>query len=240
MTFRCTIFVLVLALGASACQGDERLSEKARLEGKALAEAELKAQLDSLEQLKVKAFAEGKAAAQAEIAEQNANLARRAEEMEADLERRQRFYQAVSGSYEGSMQTERGAFNIRVSLVPTVSPVQHDRTRTLEEITSDLTTLSFNVQVLQWNPTTPLSAVGCRMEGVRPDLINGLIRIASASCPNFYSLKVSDETSPYTKPEEVAAAVRDGRISTVPGLVGDVRPSTSASIYKFSAKKSPN
>lgn len=218
-------------------EGLQQLAEKARAEGRAQAEAELQVQIENQQKLIEKARAEGRATAEAELAVQNGNLSRRAAEMEEDLARRQRFFQSVRGTYEGTMATDQATFNIRMTLVPSLPSYTAGRTRTLEELTYDLTNLYFNVQVVQWNPKNNLSAVGCRVQFVRPDIVNGVLQIASENCPNFYSIKLSDSNAPDAKPDAVATNARDGRLSSVPELKGEVQPTTNAAVYKFTAAK---
>lgn len=203
-----------LVLFAAGCsQGDERLLEKARLEGGA--------------------------SSQAQIQSENENLAKKAKEMEEDLAVRHRFYQAVRGTYEGTLQTEQSAFNIRVTLYPSLAPYRTDRTRALEEIVADLNGLHFNVQVVQWNPTNSLSAVGCRITSVKPDLSAGEINIASENCPNFYALRVSEDVSMGASAEwgrsaVLAQQIRDGHLTRIARIQGQVQPSTNSAVYQFS------
>jgi hypothetical protein len=262
--------------GAGCNQGDERFEEKARIEGKAQAQAELQAQLDNLEKKVEIARAEGKAQAQAELQAQvdnldlvvqraraegraqaeaeinagNANLAAKAQLMEADLASRHLFYQAVKGTYEGTLPTERGEFRVRITLVPSLPPATYARSRQLEEITSDLNNLYFHAQILQWNPANRLSSVGCRIENIRPDINKGEIAVASSNCPNLYKLRIADpeseravrtEENPSPKDPEVsgatAASIRDGKITELAEIRGEVHPTTNASIYTLSVKR---
>jgi hypothetical protein len=161
--------------------------------------------------------------------------------MEADLSRRYRFYQAIKGTYEGSFESGEGAFAIRFVLVPSLPPYPADatRVRTIEEVTSDLTNLYFNAQIVQWNPKNTLSAVGCRVEGVRPDMTTGEIFIASENCPNFYMLRLAAPTP--ISPENsttIASGIISGNIVQVLNLEGELRPSTNANIYRFVVTRS--
>lgn len=282
--FRASAAVVALTLFTVGCdQGDERLAEKARIEGKEQAKAEMQAQLDNqtvllekaraegkavavagmqaqienLELVVQRARAEGRAQAEAEINAGNANLAAKAQLMEADLASRQLFYQALKGTYEGALSTERGEFKVRITLVPSLPPTAYSRTRQLEEITSDLNNLFFHAQVLQWNPANRLSSVGCRVENIRPDVNKGEISIASSNCPNLYKLRIVDpeaersvddaraartEVQPASKDSEVAKttalAIREGKISELAEIRGEVHPTTNASIYTLSVKRS--
>lgn len=248
---RNVVFVFLVAALAVGCnQGDDEISNKARVEGKATAEAELRAQLDAKDQLIEKARAEGKAAAQADVAEQNANLARRSEEMEADLRVRHRFFQAVRGVYEGTLKTEQGNFEVRISLIPSLPPYNVTRVRQLEEVSADLNSLYFNAQIVQWNSVDKLSAVGCRVEYVRPDMSNGEVNIASKDCPNVYFLRLAEvdaqgDESAQPAPAKVDAnhssalslSIREGRTNRVKKIHGSVQPTTNASVYELTATR---
>lgn len=240
---RISLSAIVLAFLALGCnQGDERLEEKARIEGKALAQAELQAQVDNMGKKIEIAKAEGRAQAETGIDASNANLSAKAQLMEADLATRHLFYQALKGTYDGSLTTEQGEFKIRITLVPSLPPVAFNRTRQLEEIAADLNNLFFHAQVLQWNPASPQNAVGCRSENVKPDLVQGEISIASLNCPNLYQLRIFDAAfaSSITEQEsiETARAIREGKITKLSEIRGEVHPTTNAAIYTLSVKRS--
>lgn len=230
-------------------QNIDLLIQKAKIEGRAQAEADLQAQLDNLEKLLAKARAEAKAAAEEEISAGNANLAAKALLMEQDLATRHLFYQALKGTYEGTLSTERSTYKARVTLVPSLPPATYSRTRQLEEITADLNNLFFNAQIVQWNPANKLSAVGCRVENIRPDINKGEISIASSNCPNLYKLRIVDPaseeslvgaaegTSKDTVSSVTAKAIREARIGEVAEIRGEVHPTTNASIYSLSVKR---
>jgi len=219
--FAIPLFAALIAL--SGCDGNERLEEKAKIEGTAGANAELNAQ--------------------------NTNLMQKAKEMEDDLATRDRFYQAAQGTYEGVLKTDEGKFKIKITLVSSLPPYAVPRTRQLEEISSDLNNLYFNAQVVQWNTANKLSAVGCRIENVRPDILSGTIAIASENCPNFYSLKIADQgvvqdlengMALRTDGQEsvvLASSIRMGRADKVAALRGEMHPTTNATVYEFLVKK---
>ncbi len=221
---RSTPLFLVAMVATGCMQGVERLEEKARIEGQAQSDVETRAA--------------------------NANLAAKARLMEADLAGRHQFYQAVKGIYEGGLTTERGEFKVRITLVPSFVPVTYERTRQLEEITADLNNLDFSAQVIQWNPANPLSAVGCTVENIRPDIFHGEISIVSSSCPNLYKLTIGDGEAKQsgTDPEaqslrdkelsrKTAAGIRDGKIVEVSEIRGEVYPSTNASVYSLTVHR---
>lgn len=191
--------------------------------------------------------------AKIDISAQNANLKTRAEDMEADLSRRQGFYQGVKGQFEGSFVSSIGALKIRITLVPSVTPISSDRIRLPEEITADLNQLSFHVQILQWDPSNSLSASGCRVEGVKPDLISGKIQIVSKDCANIYLISITDP-SLVTAPQiqsvkeyyefssteiapELAKKLFLGSENSIPEITGSIQMTTNAETYYFKAKR---
>lgn len=195
------------------------------------------------DRLKEKAALESESSTTSQIRVENDNLATKAEKMEQDLTKRHRFYQAVKGSYEGDIKTNLGTFNIRLTLTPSLSPIPVTRVRQLEEIASDLNGLTLNAQIVQWDPNNANSAVGCRMSGIKPDILKGELAISTESCPNLYLIKITERgfSSSAVENAEVAARVAkqvlSGDIFEVDSISGQVQPSTNASIFKFVAHK---
>lgn len=200
--------VLSGALLLSGCQGDERLSEVSAVQS------------------------------EAQLQKENANLARKSGLMESDLKNRHRFYQALKGKFEGSFQSEIGEVKFRITLSPSLPPYQTDRVRQLEEVTSDLNNLYLNIQVVQWNPSAPTSAVGCRVSQVRPDLMNGEITISSESCSNLYRLKIAESNaSTADDARRLSQWISEGKLDRVEAIIGEVQPSTNATIYTVVATR---
>ncbi len=193
------------------------------------------------DRLKEKAALESESSTTSQVRVENDNLAAKAEKMEQDLAKRHRFYQAVKGSYEGDIRTSLGTFNIRITLTPSLAPTPVNRVRQLEEIASDLNNLNLNAQVVQWDPNNTNSAVGCRMSGVKADIVKGELAISTESCPNLYLIKITERGFSASSSEnaEVAARVTrqvlNGDILEVDSISGQVQPSTNASIFKFVA-----
>lgn len=194
-----------LAVLIVACgNGDKRLKEKTRMEGEALTSVE------------------------------NTNLATKAAAMEQDLTRRHRFYQAVKGTYEGTLTSSEGNFKVRITMSPSLAPIVVNRTRQLEEIASDLNNLMMNTKATQWDPSSELSAVSCTVSDIRPDIEKGEITIAKEGCQNFYSLKVSDAGTNITS-SELAKQILNGRVETIQSIEGKIQPASNAKIYSFTA-----
>ncbi len=203
-----TIFMLILlSFSVISCsKGDERLKEKARIEGDTLRDVE------------------------------NNNLALKAEIMEKDLARRHLFYQAIKGNYEGTIKTNVGTFNIRITLTPSLPPIRVNRVRQLEEISSDLNNLMLNTQVVQWDSNSSISAVGCRVSNIRPDVEKGALAISHESCPNLYLIKIADRGDSISS-ENIASSILNGDMIDIDSLSGQIQPSTNANIFNFIAYK---
>ena len=193
--------------------------------------------------MKERAAVEGESTSQSQMRVENANLAAKAEQMEKDLARRHRFYQALKGVYEGVINTDIGDFNIRMTFTPSMAPMQYNRVRQLEEIASDLNNLTINAQILQWDSSNVATAIGCRVSDVRPDLEKGTLAISTENCPNLYRISVTERSQTGTQSETAYTAQRvsndvlRGDLFEIDSIVGTVQPSTNAAIFKFVAQK---
>lgn len=192
----------------------------------------------SVDKYKVRAEAEQEGSNKAE----NDNLAKLAVKMEQDLTKRHLFYASIEGEYEGTMQANNENYHIKFTFVRSIPPYTDDRVRQLSEIENDLNNLYFHMQVVQWHPDDLGTAVGCRVSGIRPNMDEGTLTVASTECPNLYSIFLSEGgnsafNEKLLKAESVAQKVKSLLIKDVPFLIGTVQPSSNASKYSFSVKK---
>jgi hypothetical protein len=130
----------------------------------------------------------GQAQADRTIDATNRDLDAKSTAMEADLATRQRFFQGVSGTFEGVIAKTESIpenLNIRFILSASVPVYRSSRVRALEEVIADLNGLHLNVEVVQWDD---VGATGCNFTGIQPDLNSGNIRLIASDCPNSYSL----------------------------------------------------
>lgn len=200
-----------------AQQDDKRISDRAEIEGRAVNKAEQE------------------------------RLNKLSGEMEADLERRHRFYQAMSGEYSGIFTTASGVkFASKVKLIPSLPPyAPPNRIRTLEEVSSDLNNLYFNIQVLHWSPGNSATATGCVFQEVRGNLEKGKVDVAQAACPNVYSIRVIDPVSgPYEEPNDLdknstdlAQKILNRVVSSVDLIKVTMQPSNNAEEYVLELKR---
>jgi hypothetical protein len=195
-------------------------------------------QKGSTEGTREKATAEQEGVNQAE----NQNQATKAEKMEQDLSSRHLFYSALEGEYQGSMNVDNEEFKIKFTFVRSVPPYTGNRIRQLSEIENDLNNLFFHVQVIQWHPSDQATAVGCRVTGIKPNMDDGTLAIASTDCPNLYSISLAEArdtkvSEKETNAKNTAQKVKSQALSSVSFLVGHVQPSSSASKYFFNVER---
>lgn len=218
--------VVFSVLGMTACDlADQGLKEKAKIESETAAENQLKVEKKYLEE--------------------------RSKEMESDLSKRQLFYSAVSGIFEGTMKGSdpKEEFKVRFTFTPSLPPYRATRIRSLEEIASDLNNLYFNVQVIQWaedGTNSNTLAFGCVFQNVRPDLLTGQMNLVASDCPSIYSLSLADDAEIPTPPtynqiressSAIAAAILDERQKTVSSVKGLRQVTRSSTFFHFAAKR---
>lgn len=173
---------------------------------------------------------------------ENDNLAKKAQKMESDLSDRHFFYGAIEGQYQGTVQVGNQPYNIKFNFVRSLPAYVGDRVRQLSEIENDLNNLYFYIQVVQWHADDPSSAVGCRVGQIRPDMQRGTMTIASADCPNLYTVLLSDLvreriSGVYEKAGNTANKIRQREIAQVEALVGSVQPTSNASTFNFAVSR---
>ncbi len=176
----------------------------------------------------------GQYGTEGEFAAQN----ERALQLEKDLARRHRFFQALKGVYEGTFQTGE---KIRLTLVPSLPPYPVDltRVRTVEEVTSDLNSLHFKVQVQQWNPANKLAIANCVSEYIHPDMNQGTISIVGGTCESYYELLLSSPEKNESSNElqdqaaNMSESILEGTLISVSQLRGVVQPSSNAERYEY-------
>lgn len=192
-----SIYLLAVSCGKS--QGNDRLTEKAYIEGKAGLQGQTEAQ-----QLK-------------------------AEELEADLEYRYRIIEALTGTFEGSVSTERGTYNVRVLTSSSLPKIKLIRKRLPEEVLNDLNKLSMNTQIIMWREGMPQGAIGCLSTGNIPNLKKISYTVASDQCPGLYFFEGAvDKNSASLTSEELSSAVTEGKITKVDNIKLKIQPTSNA------------
>lgn len=173
---------------------------------------------------------------------ENEALAEKAKAMERDLTSRHAFYGALEGEYEGSLTVDDEVFKIKLVFARSILPYTENRVRQLSEIENDLNNLYFHMQVVQWHPADPASAVGCRVSGLRPSMNEGTLTVASPDCPNLYSMFLSEGTEliqadALQMAKIIAAKLKKQELVQISHLQGNVQPSSHAAKYKFLVQK---
>jgi hypothetical protein len=213
-------FGVVCLIILSACQGNERLAEKAAIESQVTAAQNYKVQYEY--------------------------LAQRAQTMEEDLRERHQFYHGIKGDYEGTFVEGKQEYQIRLSLTPSLPPYLAERVRTLEEITADFNNLHLNAMIQIWKDDEP--AVSCTVEKIKPDVENGEIDIMTEKCPNAYQFFLGDGVMDpnhvkNTAKERIfqaqilAEELLNGIRHDVPEMFGFIKPATNSEVYRFVANK---
>lgn len=175
-----------------------------------------------------------------QIQAQNENLEEWSAKLTADLDKRRSFISAVEGDFEGQFSVEQSSFSISMKIVPTIPDYDADRTRTLAELEYELQNLNLNIHVVQWNPDSNMSAVGCVIENVKPDLKKGILNIIASGCSNSYSLFLSDDSGSSdfgTMSTNIANLVRNGQIRFVQEFKGKLKSSTNGQTYEFNLNR---
>lgn len=186
-----------IAAALSGCSGqdNDQVAERARLEGKAQAEEQLKKDRELLEEQtrKQKALQDEQIEKQRELQDEQIKKERgatdaRAKEMEKSLAKLQDFYEDNAGVYEGTMTNGTDKFNVLITLSASIPRYTESRVRTPAEIETDLVNLTYQAQILQWIAPNKESAVGCAVTGLRPNTKKGTLNIISSECPSTYEL----------------------------------------------------
>lgn len=204
-----TRILLILSLFAlSACNGyDEAVRKQAEITGNAQADQTLKIT--------------------------NEDLNKKSQEMEADLQMRQHFFESVSGAYEGeSVQSASTTFKTRITLSSSVPYFRANRIRRPEEVIADLKALHLNGQIVQWDASTG-ATFGCIFTAVQPDLSSGNIILIASDCPNSFSLWLggSSEKSSATAHALIEAPTKNESLAV------EMSPSRSYEIIKFNVTR---
>lgn len=160
------ITIAILSVVFSGCQGNERLAEKAAIEGEAGALKQVEAE--------------------------NENLKRLASQDEERLALLHAFYQSIRGTYEGTFTSELGKLNIRINLDPSRFPNQYppSHVRTREEISAEIIALNLDVQIKQWKTGDDQVVGSCATKGIIPDVAGNNVTVpAGPECPALYRFR---------------------------------------------------
>lgn len=163
----------------------------------------------------------------------NENLAQRAEQAEAQLRRRYRFYDAIAHEFRGSFQLNGNTYSARLDFSSTLPFVDDERVRTLEEIQYDLNNLLLNLQINMVKPSNGTPLLSCSFAGIRPDIENGEINFLSPQCNIAFTVSLGSPSSA----RGIAQNLLAGRRRSVNQITVQVASRLSAVAYTFVARK---
>jgi hypothetical protein len=174
---------------------------------------------------------------------QNQNQREWAQKMEKDLNKRKFFIEAIEGTYLGDLTVDEIDFTIKAELSSSIPISFSDRTRTLDEINYELENLAINLHVKLENPRVSNSAVSCTIEGYKPDIEKGLIKIISESCKNIFKFMVSDDLllidrdTILSRARSLARSASLNELTQIDILSGIFESSISTKEYQFKMKR---
>ncbi|MEI7973146.1 MAG: hypothetical protein WCH11_02130 [Bdellovibrio sp.] len=171
-----------------------------------------------------------------EADEQFQKVDSRARLVESTLQTQRRFYSAVEGVYQGLMIEDSepeiiSGLDHRTGLNKGIAsgiasdlerefrvdarifrkfppPPPLNRAPTLEELSTELNSLAFDVLIRPSSATNRNGAAGCIAEGVKPNLNLGLISILRETCPNGATLQLAE----FDSTELTQRSLRSNRI----------------------------
>ena len=175
----------------------------------------------------------------------------RAASMIKDLKQQALFYGALYGEFEGDIDVGTQMFRIRATFVPKLPIyISDDRTLTVSEVEDYLINQSFNIHIVSWDPSNNLTASGCQVEGVKPDLLGGEVFVSSEACANLFLMAINDADLNNQKSlkkrykaaiegisKSIAESLLTGEDYEVKEIVGEMRPTTNAAIYPFKLER---
>ncbi|MFN8945803.1 MAG: hypothetical protein ACK5WZ_14395 [Pseudobdellovibrionaceae bacterium] len=112
--------------------------------------------------------------------------------LEKDLQRRYRFYAAVSNEYTGQIKINGTEYGISHKSLPTIPLYIDERIRTLEEVQADLNDLGLDSSIRFWNVKNPQAATGCQFSDIKAFYANGAYKLQSENCGNIFNVFLSD------------------------------------------------
>ena len=161
-------------------------------------------------------------------------------EMERDLQKRYRFYTALSYTYEGQFKIGETDFAAKIRFFPTIALYPTNRVRTIEEVTSDLNELALNSQMVMWNVQSEQSATGCAFQAIEPNLAAGFFNLFNKDCPTVLNVSLWNGSGVVKNDDEIgkisqgmADKILSGEVSSINELVVHMQPTNSVQSQDF-------
>lgn len=164
---------------------------------------------------------QGQEAAERQVAEENKNLAQKAEFMEKDLLKRVKINDALSGDYRATLVVKEQRVNIEMSIQPNFIPATTKRIRTLEEITLDLAQVSLDILIKRYpDGSDVIYDQPCAFDSIMPDINESRLLISDSSCSSFYQLNFKHhELNPLEFSDKILEYTGNLKIHQLSGFV---------------------
>lgn len=169
--------------------------------------------------------------------------------LERDLQRRYRFYAAVSYEYTGQIKINGTEYGISHKSQPSIPLYTGDRIRTVEEVQSDLNILGLNTSFRFWNIKKPEAATGCQFSGAKAFYENGSYRLQSSDCGNIFMVFAGEHLIPTkefptvsedvinTGAQNLAQAILSSQKSSVDFLVVQMQSTLNGTTQNFQLQR---
>ena len=167
--------------------------------------------------------------AQEQVNTENENRRRINEGAEKELDTVKHFMEAIRGEYKGDVEILDSSYDVYVDVTASMPIYYYSRLRTKEEIQFEKEELTLTVRVLIENPLVPNSAVSCIVEGHRPNVTQGFMKIIKEGCNNTLKLSISKDDD--------LNDINSGRQLSVGDLVGTLSTGVSSKKYKITLKR---
>jgi hypothetical protein len=189
------------------------------------------------------------AEAQAKAEQQKLN--EQSVKLEKDLQRRYRFYSAVSAEYQGQIKINGTDYGISHKSQPTIPLYVGDRIRTVEEVQADINNLGLDSAIRFWNIKKPQAATGCQFLNIKAFYENGAYKLQSEACGNIFNIFVGGKM---IAPKDLGAiasadiegsAVRlaqsilVGQVSEVESVIVQMQSTVSGTTQTFQLQRIP-
>lgn len=169
--------------------------------------------------------------------------------LERDLQRRYRFYAAVSYEYTGQIKINGTTYGISHTSQPTIPLYIGDRIRTVEEVQADLNNLGLDSSIRFWDIKKPQAATGCQFSNIKAFYENGAYKLQSEACGNIFNIFISGKI---LDPKDlgqmasgtvegnavsIAQAILSGQTNTVESVIVQMQSTVSGTTQTFQLQR---
>jgi hypothetical protein len=170
---------------------------------------------------------------------------KKAQEMEERLARQQRFFQGVAGEFTGSWRGSDMTFHVKFIITPSLPAYDGSRTRSMDEITFDLTNLTLAIEETTSWKRRDSSSTGCNYALLKPRTDSGFIHATNGECPVSFTLSVLESGSEKAKDvskirERASRKLLDGEIDRIDSFRVEMRSIHRPGVEVFTVTRSGN